>query len=220
MKHLIYLLFLTGLFACNNTPKGEQAEIMVTDSLATASQPATGNEYTADIQSSQLNYEGSKPTGKHTGTVNIKSGMIIYENGNVTSGNIVIDMNTIDDKSTDGEMKTKLEGHLKSLDFFDVVQFPEAKFELISMTKMEKPEEGLSHNLTGNLTIKGVTQQLTFKANLSENENQIIIKAPQFVVDRTLFGVKYNSKKFFPSLKDKLIYDEIGISFKLVANKK
>lgn len=221
MKQLVFLFLLAGILACNNTPKGEQAEVTSVDTLATTEQTptASGNEYTVDIQTSVLNYEGSKPTGKHNGTVNLKSGILTFENGNVTSGNVVMDMNSIVDKSTDGEMKTKLEGHLKSPDFFDVAQFPEAKFELVSMTALEKPENGLTHNLAGNLTIKGISQQLTFKAKLTENGNQITVEAPQFVFDRTLFGIKYNSKKFFSSLKDKLINDEIGISFKLVANK-
>ncbi|MBK7096601.1 MAG: YceI family protein [Saprospiraceae bacterium] len=221
MKQLVFLFLLAGFVACNNTPKGEQAEVTTMDTTSTEVQPqaANGNKYTVDVQSTLLNYEGSKPTGKHNGTVNLKSGMLTFENGLITSGNVVFDMSTIDDKSTNGEMKAKLEGHLKSPDFFDVAQFPEAKFELVSMTALEKPENDLTHNLTGKLTIKGISQQLTLKAKLTENGNQISIEAPQFVFDRTLFGIKYNSKKFFSALKDKLIYDEIGISFKLVASK-
>ena len=172
-----------------------------------------------DVQSSLLNYEGSKPTGKHNGVVSFKSGTIAFENGLITSGTVVFDMNTIDDKSTDGEMKGKLESHLKSPDFFDVAKFPEAKFELTGMKALEKPETGLTHELTGNLTIKGITKQIAFKANVTDSGNQVTIDAPQFVFDRTIFDIKYNSKKFFPSLKDKMINDEIGISFKLVAKK-
>jgi polyisoprenoid-binding protein YceI len=221
MKQLVFLFLLAGFIACNNTPKGEQAEVTTMDTTSTEVQPMApnGNQYTVDVQSSLLNYEGSKPTGKHNGTVNFKSGMLTFENGVILSGNVVFDMNTIDDKSTNGEMKAKLEGHLKSPDFFDVATFPEAKFDFTGLKAIDKPETGITHELTGNMTIKGITKQLTFKVNIVENGNQIIIDAPQFVFDRTIFDIKYNSKKFFPSLKDKLINDEIGISFKLLVNK-
>ena len=120
MKQLVFFLLLAGFIACNNAPKGEQAEVTAVDSTAIAEQAqvSDGNQYTIDIKTSVLNYEGSKPTGKHNGTVNFKSGMLTFENGLISSGNVVFDMNTIDDKSTNGEMKTKLDGHLKSPDFF------------------------------------------------------------------------------------------------------
>lgn len=223
MKQVIFFLFLAGIIACNNTPKGEQAEVTTamtdTASVADQAQTANVNQYNVDSQSSVLNYEGSKPTGKHNGTVNFKAGVLTFENGAVTSGNVVFDLNTINDKTTDGEMKMKLEGHLKSPDFFDVAKYPEAKFEFVSLQPLQKAENGLTHEMTGNMTIKGITKQLSFKVSILENGNEIAITAPQFVFDRTIFDIKYNSKKFFPSLKDKLINDEIGISFKMIAKK-
>lgn len=218
MKKFLFLLLITGVFAaCKNTPKGEMAE--VSQAAEEVSQAGSGSIFNVDLESSVLNYEGSKPTGKHFGTVNFKSGMFTFDGGMVTSGSVVFDMNTIDDKSVTGDSKEKLDGHLKSNDFFDVENFPEARFEFISMNAVDNPGEGFTHTLNGNMTIKGITHQLSFRVNMEDSGDRIIIEAPQFVFDRTIFDIKYNSGKFFSDLKDRLIYDDIGISFKIVASK-
>jgi polyisoprenoid-binding protein YceI len=218
MKKIIFLFLITGIIlSCKNTPSGEMAE--VSQAADEVSQAGSGIIYNVDLEASLLNYEGSKPTGKHFGTVNFKSGMFTFDAGTVTSGSVVFDMNTIDDKSVTGDSKQKLDGHLKSDDFFDVANFPEAKFEFISMEPLENPREGFTHTFTGNMTIKGITHQLSFRVEMEENGDQVIIEAPQFVFDRTIFDIKYNSGKFFSDLKDRLINDDIGISFRMVANK-
>lgn len=221
MYRLLILFLFFGFMACNNTPKGEQAQVSdaATEAQADEATAVDGDVYNVDLAASELTYEGSKPTGKHSGNVNFKSGNVIVKDGEIVGGTAVFDMSSIDDKTTEGEYNQKLEGHLQSADFFDVANFPESKFEFLSIAKKENSTDGTTHTLTGNMTIKDVTKQLSFGVNVMQDGDKYIISAPQFVFDRTDFGLKYNSKKFFSDIADKVIYDEIGISFKMVAGK-
>ncbi|MEZ4906725.1 MAG: YceI family protein [Saprospiraceae bacterium] len=219
-RFLVLFLFI-GFMACNNAPKGEQAEVteVATEAPVETAASVDGDVYKVDVAASELAYEGSKPTGKHHGTVAFKSGDVVVKDGNIVGGSVVFDLNTINDVSVTGEYKQKLEGHLKSPDFFDVEKYPEAKFEFVSFDKKENSTDGTTHTLTGNMTIKDVTKQLTFDVMVTPDGDNIVVAAPQFVFDRTDFGLKYKSKKFFSDLADKFINDEIGISFKMVAGK-
>src|SRR5690554_306378 len=86
----------------------------------------------AETAQSELVWTGAKVSGKHHGTVDIKSGQLIVDNGAITGGNFVLDMNTINTQDLEGEWKEKLDGHLKADDFFDVANHPEASFEITS----------------------------------------------------------------------------------------
>ena len=185
----------------------------------------SGELYKADTTLSVVEWEGSKPAGKHHGTIAVKSGEIYVENGNITGGRIVIDMHSIQNIDlTDPEYNKKLVGHLKSPDFFSVDSFPEAYFTITSVKGLENggqlpTGETVTHEVSGNLKIKNIEKGITFKARIEVNENTVSASAPQFVIDRSEWKIKYGSRKFFDNLKDKFIYDEIGLKFTFVANK-
>lgn len=108
----------------------------------------------------------------------------------------------------------KIEGHLKSADFFDVATYPTAKFVI---TKVEDNEGKLS--VTGNLNIKDVTKSITIPASLSEVDGNYVFKSDIFNIDRADFNVKYGSKSFFDNLKDKFIDDLVEMSFEVKTTK-
>ena len=113
-----------------------------------------------------------------------------------------------------GKGKEKLEGHLKSADFFDVEKFPTAKFEVASSEMKDGKLQ-----VTGNLTLRGTTKSITIPATVSETDGMAIFKSDVFSIDRTDFGVVYSSKKFDAALKDKFINDLMEISFDIKAQK-
>jgi len=222
MKKVIFYsmitLLLSANFACKNKPAGDAAETGAAQKTATME----GSEYTVDAAASKVLWEGAKPAGKHHGTINVSSGVIGVENGKVTSGKFTIDMNSINVLDLQGDEKLSLEAHLKGtaegkeVDFFDVQKFPTASFVINKVTGLGGAEDANSL-VYGNLTIKDVTKEISFKAMIDINGQMIHVTTPQFTINRTDWGIKYGSKTFFDNLKDKFIEDNMGISINLMA---
>jgi polyisoprenoid-binding protein YceI len=175
-----------------------------------------------DIATSKVNWTGSKPTGKHTGTINLKSGSLNVEKGQIVGGSFVLDMNSIAVTDLTGDEKAGLEGHLKGSDpkspddFFNVTKHPEATF---AITKVE-PITGdatATHKVTGNLTIKGVSKEVTMNASVGMKDGGMTVTTPEFTINRTDYGIKYQSKTFDKKLKEKFIDDNVAISINLSA---
>ncbi len=202
--------------ACKNANKTE--ENMETPDAATAS--AAADIFTVDTETSSINWEGNKPTGKHLGTINLASGELAAENRNIQSGNFVIDMKSIKNTDLEGDSKANLEAHLmgtvegKEGDFFNVKQYPTATFELTSVEG-----EGGKVTVNGNLTIKDKTNPISFPAIVSFPGNTVFLKSQEFTIDRTKWGVNYGSKNIFDNLGDKFINDEIKLTIELHGNK-
>ena len=160
-----------------------------------------------DVAKSTVKWLGKKVTGQHSGTISIKEGSLDVNKGKVTGGKVVIDMNSIVDTDlTDAAWNAKLVGHLKSDDFFGVATYPTA--ELV-VTKVE------GTTFTGNLTIKGITNPVSFTAASAKEGGNTVYKGT-LTIDRSKFNVKYGSKSFFDNLGDKVIYDEFTLDFNLV----
>lgn len=167
-----------------------------------------------DAASSSLNWAGHKIGGTHSGTINIKSGDLQFKGDKLVGGEFVIDMTTITDTDMEGGYAKKLEGHLKSDDFFGVEAHPTATFKI---TKVGGGKDG-NYTVAGDLTIKGITNAITFDALVSE-EGMNFVSTAKFKVDRSKFNVKYGSSSFFDNLKDKAIDDEFDMEVKLVTAK-
>ncbi|MEO9476410.1 MAG: YceI family protein [Cyclobacteriaceae bacterium] len=184
-------------------------------SLATIFSSGEGTAtYTADISNSTVNWVGKKVTGQHNGTVEIKEGTIEYGNGKLTGGSFTIDMTSILSNDLEGEWKAKLEGHLKSDDFFGVEKYPTSTFIIKKAKALGKGK----FDVTGDVTIKGTTQTINFPVQIVETGDKIIGTAA-IVIDRSKFGVKYGSGSFFDDLGDKTIYDDFELSVKIEASK-
>ncbi|MFM8917862.1 MAG: YceI family protein, partial [Bacteroidota bacterium] len=118
----------------------------------------------------------------------------------------------------EGGSKAKLEGHLKSDDFFAVKNHPTATFEISSMTPISGAKAGAPNfTVTGKMTIKGITKDMNFPASVNFSGSNMIATA-DVVIDRSKFDVRYGSKSFFADIGDKAIYDEFTMKFKLVGS--
>jgi polyisoprenoid-binding protein YceI len=207
MKKIIvsFVLVASVLTGCKSEKKEKLAIREVVEFEAT-----TSETYNVDTAASVLNWKGTKPLGAHDGVVSLKSGSLVIEEGELLDGEFVIDMNSIvnvDMKGTDGA--GKIEGHLKSADFFDVAKYPTSKFVI---TSVEESEDG-KLDVTGKLTIKDVTKSITIPATISTEDGITTFESETFKINRTDFNVKYGSKSFFDNLKDKFIDDIMELSF-------
>lgn len=172
-----------------------------------------GNEkhYILDHKKSVVTWTGSGVEGKQEGYAHVSKGELILENGQLTGGTVEIYMKKIEDlnKVRDND----LINHLKSHDFFDVERFP---FSTMTITKVESIQ-GENIHVTANLTIKGITQPVTFPAKMSVETGGIVKANGKLVIDRTRWGIRYRSGKFYDNLADKTISDSIELKLTVVA---
>jgi polyisoprenoid-binding protein YceI len=170
-----------------------------------------------DLNNSKIHWKGYKILGNHTGTINLKEGNLEFDKGNMINGKFVVDMHSVkvtelmdegeeeDDEEEEEESpeddKNDLANHLINEDFFDAKKYPIASF---SITKSS--HTGNAYQITGNMTIKGITKEISFQAQLSDNQFKATIP-----IDRTKFGIKYGSGSFFSNLGDNIIKDNFDL---------
>lgn len=169
---------------------------------ATASTPFEKQKKEVNVSESTVTWKGYKVTGSHEGTIDLKSGYLEMDGNKLVGGEFVVDMTSLSNTDLDGDSKGKLEGHLKSDDFFGVAIHPTAKLVFTSVKPMNKN----SYTVTGNLTIKETTKPITFVVSVYENKATATMK-----VDRAEYDVRYGSGSFFDNLGDKTIYDEFDL---------
>ncbi|MDZ7739462.1 MAG: YceI family protein [Bacteroidales bacterium] len=167
--------------------------------------------YKADPDKTVIIWKGKKIAGEHTGTIQLKSGTLEIKDNKPVSGTVIIDMKSLKDTdiSNDG-MREKLEEHLRSDDFFSVEKYPEARLEL---TGTERTNGG-PVVVQGNITIKGITEPIEFITNMNEYGEDLVFTG-HIDIDRTLFDVRYGSKKFFDNIGDAAINDIFNIDYEL-----
>ena len=168
--------------------------------------------YTIDTEQSTVQWTGKKVTGQHNGEIELQEGTLDIDGEQLSGGQFVIDMQSINTLDLEGEDKAKLEGHLKSDDFFGVETYPTAKLVITQVT----PQEGDQYLITGDLTIKESTHPIEFPATVRLQDGQLTAEAT-LTVDRTQYDVRYGSSSFFDNLGDKVIYDDFDINVSLVA---
>ncbi|ADR20757.1 polyisoprenoid-binding protein [Marivirga tractuosa] len=233
--------------ACTSNPKSDEAKVSEAEEVT----EAQGMEINVSSDEAEMEFVGTKPTGRHYGNIALSDGSIKVKDGKITGGKFVFDLNqiTITDLKDDQENHKKLVGHLQSDDFFDAKNHPKVTFELVSVkalktTKsadsydsyqddMEQPAEdekimelpkyeleGATHEVTGNLTMRGKTLAITVPAKIEVADNGV--KAfTNFSIDRTKWGLMYGDEsKAVDKAKDKFIYNTVGIGFNIDAKAK
>lgn len=164
-------------------------------------------EMKVDTKQSTLKWHGEKVTGEHWGNINLKDGMLVWNNDKLTKGEFTIDMTSITNTDIeDAEYNAKLVGHLKSEDFFGVEKFPTAKLEIKSSSKFQNNKA----TVKAHLTIKETTLPIEFEAQ--KDGNWFLA---EIVVDRSKYNVRYGSGSFFDNLGDKTIYDDFTMTVKI-----
>lgn len=209
MKKILFVLLLglglVTLSACTS----QTAEVKNIDNKPVS---LTDGTYQVSVTGSKIAWKASRVVGNsHTGTIAIKSGNLVITAGNLTGGNLLLDMKSI----TNDENIAALIKHLNSDDFFATETYPEANLAITSVART--PEEGL-YAVSGDLTLKGKTAPINFNLRLAQSDNKVAA-VTELSLDRTTWDIKYGSGKFFQDLGDKVIKDEIEINVSLEAIK-
>lgn len=197
-----------------------------------------------NTDNSMVTWIGSKPAGKHNGTIAIGGGEVLVSEGTVVGGSFDIDINSLVvlDLPADSEWNGKLRGHLLSPDFFDAATYGSAKFEITGTTPFVQAEladdksefatdfapaalsevmvEKPTHFISGNLTMRGVTKNITFPAAVSV-ENDVVKAKANFNINRIDWNLKYQDESgVADKAKDKFIYNTVNVGFEIEAGTK
>ena len=167
---------------------------------------ATAQTKNINTTSSNIEWVGKKVTGQHNGTVKFKDGALVFKGKKLKGGIFTVDMTSLTATDLSGEYQGKLNGHLKSEDFFGTEKYPTAKL----IFKKIGTKTANVYTVTADLTIKGITKPVTFLMTVNGNT-----ATTAFNVDRTKYDIRYNSKSFFESIGDKAIYDEFELKVNL-----
>lgn len=209
-KRIITLFTFASILLATVSCKDKAKEAATTEAESIIEQDLASEKYTVNTDSSTIEWQGFKPAGSHNGTIGIENGIINTYNGSISGGSFLINMNSLKDSENDA----KLEKHLKSSDFFDVEKYPNAAFEITSIEKVEDKTM-----LSGNLTIKGIKNNITFPVSVTNENDTVTLSSETFSIDRTKWDIKFKSKSFFDELEDKFINDNIEIKVTVKANK-
>ena len=175
---------------------------LVFGGFASATEPTEVITKSVKTDESTVMWKAYKVTGSHTGTVQLTEGNLSFDENILVGGNFAVDMTSLISTDLEGEYKGKLEGHLKSDDFFGVETHPSSTLVFTEV----KPTGKNSYEVTGDLTIKGITKPVTFDLSVYGNKATASVK-----VDRAEYNVRYGSGSFFDNLGDKTIYDEFDL---------
>jgi polyisoprenoid-binding protein YceI len=213
MKKTFLMVFLglglLTLAACTGNRQPVEPNIVPDLEVDVSEESFIDGAYVIDTEASVLTWHGARVIASdHTGLVDIKSGNLEVVDGNLVGGEFIIDLTTI----TSDQDLDRLVTHLKSADFFDVENHPEARLVINSVT----PGVG-AYIIEADLTIKDITAPVTFSADLAQEDESMLADA-NFIIDRTVWDIRYDSGKFFQDLGDKAIKDDITFGVSLVAN--
>lgn len=180
-----------------------------------SSTPVSSEIFIVDLKQSVVTWRGSMSfagKGEHIGYVYLAKGEMIVEKHQLVGGTVEVDMNSIADKIHGSD--NGLVNHLKDPDFFDVKKFPIASFAITRVA----PADAGNITVTGSLTIKGITHEISFPAR-ADVKDKVLNANGKVTIDRTLWDVRYNSGKFYDNLADEAISDDIELDMKIVARK-
>jgi len=157
---------------------------------------------------SNIDWVGKKVTGAHNGTIAVKEGELILNDGKLTGGKIIVDVASIKILDiTDPATNTQFAGHLASDDFFSIEKYPEAILKITSVS---------GNHVEGDLTIKGITHPVGFDIAVNVNGDQLTATG-KLVIDRTKYEMKFRSGNFFKDLGDTLIYNDFELDINVTA---
>ncbi|MEQ9307771.1 MAG: YceI family protein [Marinoscillum sp.] len=236
IKSLFQSIFCLIILLGCDTQKGtsvEASEAQQVDPLAGA------EKIQIDTALSIITWIGSRPSRQHNGIIGLNDGFVAISGGALVGARVSIDLSsiTVMDLQPDEDQHAKLKNHLMSNDFFDVDNHPIGTFEvtevvnydsvMLSTDKTEFSSEytparlsdfmvkNPTHFISGNLTLRGVSKNITFPAEVKINGNAVKAEA-KFNIDRTDWNLNYdNESSAIDKAKDKFIYNTVNVGFNL-----
>ncbi len=169
-----------------------------------------GNAQTTkiDITKSSINWLGKKITGEHEGSIKFKDGYLVFKDKKLAGGSFTADMTSLSNTDQTGSSKQKLEGHLKSEDFFNTANYTTSTLTFKSIAS----KANNTYLVTADLTIKGITNSIQFDFIITGKNKA----AAALNINRTKYDIKYGSGSYFDDLGDKTIYDDFELNVVLM----
>ncbi len=217
MKNRLSIFVTSLLFiACHQVPESDATT--AADKQQNAA--LTGDNFLIDTSKSYVTWVGTKVNGSHTGSIRIKTGVLSIKNNMVQGGRFVIDITSLVNDDLPPKEKAKIEHHLKSADFFDIASHPTSVFEITGTVPFNENKDKsilpkANHIIKGNLTLKGVTKNVTFPAVVTV-ENNIVTAHADFLINRTDWGMNYKGAK---NPQNWLIKKKVNLKLFLTASK-
>lgn len=160
-----------------------------------------------NTETSTITWEGGKLVGgTHNGGISLTEGYLTLRADQIAAGQFTIDMASMTNADLPADVGANLMGHLMSDDFFSVETYPTAQLVIERASAFKQNKASVS----GQMTIKGKTQPVTFEVERAGNAYEATI-----VIDRSKFDVRYGSDSFFDNLGDNVILDEFTVNIHL-----
>lgn len=204
--------------ACADKPNGDEATVTEEQMIANA---VGGQIYTVDASSSKIRFTGYGVGKSHPGNFKLTEGRVLVNGDQVAGGDFTININSMEMEEQGAIFENKLKPHLLSGDFFDAAQYSNAKFEITGVEpfagdgKDTSIVAGANFSVSGNLTLKGITKNVTFPAKVAVEGNTLMAKA-NFNIDRREWQMNYGNDN---ALGDKFISETVNVQVDIVANK-
>lgn len=197
MRQLLFLLLALPVILFSQTPAERRYEILPAESKVL------------------WHGEDFSHQGSHDGTIQLTSGNLLFKGTQLSKGDFTLDMTTIrNTDQKDAQSQRDLEDHLKNADFFEVDKFPKAFFSITKAVELHDPLKPNQYTITGFLSIKGITNTITFPATITTTRTSAKATAV-ITIDRTKWNVTFQSKTIFSTLKDGALADEIKLTLDL-----
>lgn len=211
-------LFTAMLMAsCSTSASGDKAR--VTDEQQAAA--AAGQELKIDTSATAVIFKGNGVGKYHKGAFRLTDGIVSVKDGLVTGGKFSININSMLMEEKEDYITGMLRPHLLNADFFDAEKFPSSLFEITGVAPYTATGNdtsvvaGANYLVSGNLTLKSVTKNVTFPAKIDVTAGGLNAIA-NFDIDRKDWGMSYGNDQ---SLKDKFISETVNIELDLKAGK-
>lgn len=209
---LIAFVAISLIVSCKNAPEGEAAK---TGEAAAEPSQLSAEAKTFEVSDGKVFWAATKVGGAHNGAFQVAKGKLATENGVVTNGVFMIDINSMTEETMSGEMNTKFLTHMKSDDFFDAANHPMGKFTIVSVEPLAGNAEA-NNTVTGNLELNGITKSITFPANIIVLDDKVSVVSPKFTINRTEWDMKYNAA-IIGTAADKIIHDDVALNIQIEA---
>ena len=172
-----------------------------------------------DLAESRVEWTGRNLLNKHWGTVALSKGALLFRQGWLTGGELVVDMTSIACTDlADAALNRILIEHLKSPDFLDVARHPEARLSIRDVAPVPGGHPGAPNlQLACDFTLRGITRRLTVIAVAGRTPEGRVAAQAVFSFDRTEWGSAYGSGRFFRSLGRHLVNDLVELQVRLLA---
>ncbi|MBC9931819.1 YceI family protein [Chitinophaga qingshengii] len=223
MKKLLLAASVISLLAACGGPSSDKATTEEKKDAAAV----TGESFTIDTAATTVNWRATHKGGMapRFGTIRTDAGSLSVENGALTAGNFEINLTSLTTDTASvteaGKKSTDLDAHLKSPDFFDVAKYPKAKFVITKVAPYDSLQQksllpGATNLISGNLTLKDSTLNITFPAQVAINGNELTATA-KFTIDRSAWGISYKTDG---SPENWMISKDVEVGFNVKATKK